>query len=137
MVHLVIRWETSQMSNELEWRYWRQIRGAFFPVPADVEFHFVPQSESLTNITAAQHDTMGEALAALPAGMPRVFLEPTGPKGLSEIPAGDVAIICGCTETGNVQYAEPGELYSIATPGSTVLYAHDAVSIALGVRHGQ
>lgn len=125
------------MDNDLEWRYWRQIRGAFFPTPADVTFIFTPKSETLTNITAIQVDTMEEALSLLPPGVSRVFLEPTGTGSISNIPTGDIALVCGNTNTGNTHLSNASERYRINTPGTTDLYAHDAVSVVLALMEGQ
>lgn len=136
MIYIVARWETAQMANELEWRYWRQIRGAFFPSPADVQFIFVPVSAELASITAHQFATMEQALDSLP-DVPRVFLEPRGTRTLDDIPSGDVALICGNTEHSNDHLAKPSEMVRVRTPGRSVLYAHNAVAVALAHRYGQ
>ena len=134
MIYIIARWESTQMDNTLELRMWRQLKGAFAPVPADMDFIFTPISGETT---ATQYETMSEALAALPDNVSRVFLEPSGTKSLAEIPDGDIALILGNTEKGNVEHAQADELYKINTPGTTDMYGHNAAAIALAVRYGQ
>lgn len=136
MITIICRWDFVQMDNELEWRMWGQLKGAFSPVPADMDFIFVPVNPNLNNFTFLQFDTIDEALAAAPAA-PRVFLEPLGEKTLGEIPQGDIVMILGNTELHNLDKAAQGETYRIQTPGATVLYGINAAAIALAMRHGQ
>lgn len=135
-VTVIARWETGQMSPLKEWNLWRQMRGAF----GITRFKFVPVHDYMSNIDIDQYDTMEEALASLPADVDRVFLEPTGYKGMYDIPQGDIALILGNTDTHNMPHAHVNETYSIKTEGGTQhnhLYPTEAAAIALAIRYGQ
>ena len=119
------------MPFDLEWRMWRQLRGAF---EID-EFIFV--GEAHDGYTFRQAPTMRDALAALPTDCQRVFLEPTGYNPVSAIPDGDIAIIVGNTEHANIEHAEVNETYCIFTPGKTDLYGINAAAIALAEWYAQ
>lgn len=124
------------MPFELEWRMWRQLRGAF-----EVnEFIFVGE-EAHEGYSFRQAETMTEALAVLPENCQRVFLEPSGFNPISAIPQdGHIAIIVGNTEQSNVDLAVRGEYdetYCIWTPNKTHLYGTNAAAIALAMRYGQ
>lgn len=120
------------MPFDLEWRMWRQLRGAF---EID-EFIFVGEPVD-GNYTFRQARTMKEALSVLSLDCQRVFLEPTGYKNMHDIPQGDIALILGNTETGNMEHAQVNETYKIFTPNATDLYGINAAAIALAMRHGQ
>lgn len=129
---VVARWETSQMEPELEWRMWRQLRGAF-----EIDrFIFVPRLPKMEGYTFQQFDTMDEALASLPLTT-RCFLEPNGQNYVSELPHDDITLIIGNTEHSNIEYADPSETYYICSPGSADLYGINAAAIALACEHGQ
>lgn len=125
------------MPFEIEWRMWRQLRGAF----EINELIFV--GEAHDGYTFRQAPTMKEALAVLPPDCQRVFLEPSGQNHLNDLARisslreGDIALIVGNTEQANLHHAEPHETYRIYTPGRTVLYGTNAVAIALAIRAGQ
>lgn len=119
------------MPFDLEWRMWRQLRGAF----EINDFIFVGSAHD--GYTFRQAPTMKDALAVLPQDCHRVFLEPTGYNSLYDMPQGDIALILGNTEQSNIDHALVNETYRIATPGKTVLYPTDAAAIALALRFGQ
>ena len=119
------------MPFELEWRMWRQLRGAF---EID-EFIFVGAAHD--GYEFRQAPTMRDALAVLPEDCQLVFLEPLGYHPVSAIPDGDVAIILGNTERSNLEHAGVDETYFINTPGKTDLYGINAAAIALALRYGQ
>jgi hypothetical protein len=119
------------MPFELEWRMWRQLRGAF---EID-EFIFVGMAHD--GYTFRQAPTMKDALAVLPGDCQRVFLEPSGYNSLYEMPKGDIALILGNTEQSNIHHAQVNETYRIASPGKSHLYPTDAAAIALALRYGQ
>lgn len=120
------------MPFDLEWRMWRQLRGAF---EID-EFIFVGEPVE-GSYTFRQAPTMSEALAVLPPTCQRVFLEPTGYNNLYDMPKGDIALILGNTEHDNILHAQVNETFRITTPKSTHLYGINAAAIALAVRYGQ
>lgn len=118
------------MPPELEWRMWRQLKGAF-----EIDrFIFTPVVDHKGGFDQA--DTIEQALKAV-GPIPRVFLEPTGYNALSAIPTGDIAMILGNTEMHNLTDAEVSETYKIYTPGATDLYGINAAAIAMAVRYGQ
>lgn len=124
------------MEPELEWRMWRQLRGAF----GINEFIFTPVVERMKGLTIRQADSMEEALAVLPSTTQRCFLEPTGYNPVSNLPDGDIALILGNTPKHNMEHAKVNETYHIATPAGSHkahLYGTNAAAIALAVRWGQ
>ena len=131
MITIVTCWETLQMDPELEWRMWRQLKGAF-----DIDrFVFAPCQESMMTVNIDQYDDMQEALDSCQGS--RVFLEVSGEKNLSEIPSGDIVLVLGNTQGSNIAYAQPGETYKIATPSPTDMYGLNAAAIALAYHYGQ
>jgi hypothetical protein len=138
---IVARWETSQLHPLEEWQLWRQMKGAF----GIDRFVMVPKQEGFDQISIVdQYDTMEEALESTVGE--RVFLEPTGTNPInclareSRLRDGDIVLVCGSTESDNIQFAAPGEMYSIHTKGEdrhNHLYAPNAAAIALAVRLGQ
>lgn len=136
-VTVVARWESSQMNAELEWRMWRQLRGAY----SIDEFIFVPVVQDMDKVTVRQAPTMKEALAVLPGDCHRVFLEPTGYNSLYDIPkTGHIALILGSTAQDNMAHAHVNETYAIKTQGGTQhnhLYGINAAAIALAFEYGQ
>jgi len=136
MITVIARYETAQMPWELEWRMWRQLKGAFTTQPCELRFIFVP---SLFGPHGGfeEADTIEEALAMAGEGE-RIFLEPIGERGLTDIPDSDHHIfVLGNTQQGNFRYAEPSETYRIATPGKADLYGINAAAIALAYWYGQ
>jgi len=128
MITIVCRWDTVQMDNEMEWRMWRQLQGAFFPVPSNVDFVFVPINESMGKVDFQQFDTMDEALSYAEIVNPlasKVFLEPSGVKTLAAIPAGDLILVLGNTGTGNADKASAGEIYKINSPAKVIALLND------------
>jgi len=135
VITVITRWESTQMKPELEWRMWRQLRGAF-------DFRdiiFVPRLPKMDGYDFRQADTIEEALAVLPEHTERVFLEPTGNKPLTMLPdrLNDVVFILGNTAMSNLKQAEPDETYHIHTPQQTDLYGINAAAIALSYWVGQ
>ena len=119
------------MPPELEYRMWRQIKGAFTTEPVDMRLIFVPKLHESTSVE--QYDTMEEALAVA-GDAPKVFLEHRSNKFISEIPKGDIILVLGNTESSNENYAKDGEAYRINTPGATDMYGINAAAIALAYR---
>jgi len=128
MITIVTRWETHQMPAELEWRMWHQLRGAF---KID-RFVFVPIVDELSGIAIDQFATMEEALESCEGQL--VFLEPTGGKTVSEIPAGDIVLVLGNSGRNNLKHAAEDETYRIAYAGPSCLYGTNAAAIALAYR---
>lgn len=123
------------MSPSLEWRMWRQLRGAF----AVDRFVFVGIEPEMNSVTIDQFGTMDEALDSC-RGL-RVFLEPKGQHTMSDIvniADENMVLILGNTEHGNVQYVRPQDLsVRIKTPKPTDFYGINAAAIALAYRYGQ
>lgn len=136
-VTVIARWESSQMSADLEWRMWRQLRGAFH---ID-RFIFVPTNHKMEGYTFDQADTIEEALAVLPGDCHRVFLEPSGYNSLYDMPkTGHIALILGNTSMDNMAHAQVNETYAIKTEGGIAhnhLYGINAAAIALAFEYGQ
>lgn len=135
-VTIITYWEGDQMQPDLEWRMWRQLRGAFAIEPADMKFIFVPRLPKMDGYAFDQYDTMEEALTSHDMAS-RVFLEPTGYNTVHDIPQGDIALILGNTHNNNMHLAHVNETYAIATPGGADLYGINAAAIALACRYGQ
>lgn len=131
MITVIARWEDSQMPPEVEWQLWRQLRGAF-----DIKrLIFTSIAPGMENYHLEQYQTIEEALAVVEGT--RVFLEPTGSKGMFDIPQNDIVLITGNTSQDNLIYAKPDETYAIKSKTRTHLYPSEATAIALAVRHGQ
>jgi hypothetical protein len=132
MITVCARWDSLQMTPELEWRLWSQLKGAF-----NIDrFVFTPVKSDMASNPIDQYDTIEEAIASCEGA--KVFLEPTGSKGLSDIPTGqDIVLICGNTSLNNLKQAGEDETYKIATPGTSVLFSTTAVGVALAFQHGQ
>ena len=133
MITIVSRWENDDDIASLEWRLWCQLSN--FGIN---RFVFVPISEEMSGIDIEQYATMEEALSKVPEGN-RVFLEPTGEKGMNDLPPRDedVVFILGCSSTNNVRYAQPNEMYRIKEPRMTDMYPTCAGAVALAYWHGQ
>ena len=138
MITIITRWETTQMEPKLEWRMWRQLKGAFH-VDRVFACPVIPSMEGYSSL--AQFPSLVDALSELDEGTHRCFLEPTGYRSLYDLPqGGDIALILGNTETHNMQYAQVDETYAIRTPmgpNHAHLYGINAAAIALAVRYGQ
>ncbi len=128
MVTVVARWESSQMSADLEWRMWRQLRG--FGIN---RFVFTPIAPEHEGVNIEQYETMEEALAATADAGVRVFLEPGGEKTMNDLPSrdNDIVIILGNTENSNAQFADADEMYKITGVGRVDMYPTSAAAIAL------
>ena len=127
MITIVTRWENTQMPAEIEWRMWRQLK-AF---GGAIRFVFVPVMPEFSNICIDQYDTMKEALETVNGN--RVFLEPKGSLGMTDLPPRDedVAFIFGNTSLSNIQHAKENEAYRIKTPQPGHLYPTNAASVVL------
>lgn len=120
------------MDAGVEWQMWRQLRGAF-----NIDrFIFTPVFDDMTHYSFDQAETIDSALKVLPKDTARCFLEPTGKNDLSQLPAGDIALIIGNTAMNNTAFAEDHETYRIKTPTKTHLYGTNAAAIALAIRCG-
>ncbi len=133
MITVVARWDSIQMEAELEWRIWRQIKGAF----AVDRFVFVPIVSEMLTVLVDQYDTMEEALATCKGK--HCFLEQGGSDSLFEIPTfGDVTIIVGNTLADNKLSVQADDLQiEIVSAKPTSLYGFNAAAIALAIRLGQ
>ena len=133
-VTVIARWEDEQIEPPLEWKMWRQLRGAY-----EIDrLIFVPRIPSMDGYTFDQADTIEEALAVLPGDCQRVFLEPTGYNSVDAIPkTGHIALILGNTAQHNMMHAQVNETYRIHSPGSAHLYGINAAAIALALEYGQ
>lgn len=136
------------MPATVEYQLWRQIRNAF----KVNRIMFVPIAPGMEDYHLEQYATMEEALASTLApthahahaltrphapAPTRVFLEPTGTKGMSDIPQGDIVLITGDTDHNNLAFAQEDETYKIKSPQKTALYPSEAAAIALAIRYGQ
>lgn len=122
------------MPAETEYQIWRQLRGAF----KIKKMVFVPVIESMKNYAIDQYATMEEALEATKDAGERAFLEPSGYKGMYDLPQGDIVLILGDSGNDNMQHAQVNETYMIKAPSvRTHLYGVDAAAIALAYRYGQ
>lgn len=122
------------MDTMLEWRIWRQLRGAF----RISQFNMCPVvCDAPRTNRVRQFDNMVDALAA--SSGERVFLEATGFKTVAEIPREpvDIVLVLGNTNNNNLAYAQPWELYRINQTGRGTMYGMDAAAIALAYRVGQ
>lgn len=120
------------MPADMEWRMWRQLKGAF----SIDRFVFSDIQEGVDRYPLEQFATMEEALATCTGA--RIFLEPSVPKGMSDIPlTGDIVLVLGNTAMGNSDLALPEECYAISTPNPTDMYGINAAAIALAYRVGQ
>jgi hypothetical protein len=125
------------MPWELEWRMWRQLKGAFTLQPADMRFIFVPTMHKAEGYTFDQAKDIPEALDMAGDGA-RVFLEPTGYNSLHDLePSDHMIYVLGNTQQGNIQHAQVNETYQIYTPGKADLYGINAAAIALAIGYGQ
>ena len=133
MLTVVTRWETSQLDPRLEWRMWRQLKGAF---KID-KFIFTPDLPEMANFTFEQYPTMEEALAA--SNGKRVFLEPGGEDSVLDIPANeDIVLVLGSTELGNAKHVTDNDLnVCIKTVKPVDFYGTNAAAIALAYMVGQ
>jgi len=135
MLTICSRWESLQMSAELEWRMWRQLKGAF----GIGRFCFTPILPEMRNRTFEQFATMQEALdSCRPV---RVFLEPNGEYDLGILKElKSPTLVIGNTEFGNMDLVRPQDddiTVRIKTPGNTDLYGINAAAIALAHWYGQ
>ena len=121
------------MPADVEWRMWRQLRG--FGID---RFIFTPVIPEFNNIDIEQYPTMEEALEHCGEGN-KVFLEPTGIKGMVDLPPRneDVIFILGDTYVDNRKFTNPEESYRINEPMTTSMYPTSAAAIALAFWVGQ
>jgi len=137
MLRICAYWETVQMAAALDWRMWRQIKGAF----GVTEFHFCPVKPKMARGTFSQWPDMATCLAGIPDDSPRVFLEPHGnisPAELFSLAPEGMTLVLGSTLHGNAELARPQDtLCRIATPEDVDLYGHNAAAIALAFWAGQ
>lgn len=106
------------MPKDLDKRIWRQLRGAF----GVQQLIFVDNDEQLL-----------EAIAKFPKES-LVWLEPKGEKSIKELPDGDITLVLGNTQRGNMEFADPSQTYRIDTPFPTDFYGVNAAAIALAFK---
>ena len=109
------------MDAELEDRMYRQLKGAF-TVGDSCNFRIIM-------VPSVEYPTMEHALTQAHGQV--CFLEPTGDKFVNELSQDDLTLVVGNTEHDNLEYANRGTTWRIATPKSTDLYGINAVAIAL------
>jgi len=127
------------MSPELEWRMWKQLRGAF----GINSFIMTPVvHEFKTTARMQQFDTMEEVLENCKGQ--RVFLEQKGDLKLSSVKwnnllnDGDICIILGNTQMGNSHLVTKSDFnVRIDYESNTDLYGINAAAIALAYMVGQ
>ena len=92
MITVCFAWDVAQVDPLLEWRVWRQLRGAFavdrlvaFPISDEIE---------AAQINVEQYATAQEALDTCQGT--KVVLDPAGDPYV-ELPAGDLTIVVGST----------------------------------------
>ena len=120
------------MSPQLEWRMWRQLRGAF----GVQKFIFTPIVPEMLTVNVGQFQTMEEALDHCSGKL--LFLEPTGEKTVASIERSDedITFVLGNTEHNNLEFSDRGEIIRINSRG-TDLYGINAAAIALAYWYGQ
>jgi hypothetical protein len=111
------------MPAELEIRMWKQLKGAF----AIKRIVMVPKLD--VPCPFDQYDSMEEALETCEGEL--VFLEPGGFNSITEIPVGEIVLVLGNTQMGNMKLTSAAESYAISTPRPTDLYGINAAAIAL------
>lgn len=124
------------MPADLEWRMWRQLRGAF----GIDQFIFTPVNHKMEGYTFRQADNIREAVNVLPPDTQLCYLEPGGFKSMYDLPSAqdDVALILGSTDISNMHSeVVPPDAYGIQTFGNTDLYGINAAAIALAFMAGQ
>lgn len=133
MTTIITRWDNTQMEPDVEFRMWKALAGSF-----DINsIIFTPILSGLgtpgVDGRIRQVETMEEALESI-GDLQRCFLEPMGERDVSDLPAGDVALIFGNTNESNLLLAGPGETYRIDAPGKRPhLYGTNAAAVALYV----
>lgn len=135
MITICTRWETTQMSSELEWHMWRTIKGAF----SVNRFVFIPKISSMQNYTFEQFDSMEEALESCTGK--RIFLEPKGKYKLSYLTShkdDDIVLVLGNCSKNNLDLIRPEDVsIRIESNKPSHLYGTNAAAIALAYRYGQ
>lgn len=140
MLTIVTYWESSQMPAALEWRMWRQLRGAF----NINRFIFTPVVHDMDRVGIVQAPSMEEALELV--GGSKIFLEPTGLYDLNDADVSaiwttdsEVAVVLGNTEHSNAHLVDKhgGMGCFIKSPGDTDMYGINAAAIALAHWYGQ
>ncbi len=92
MLTVAAYWDRTQMDPELEWRIWRQLKGAY----GIGRFAFVPAVSHVAGITADFYPDMPAALATCVGH--KVFLRLGGTDTINAVPADDdYTIIVGST----------------------------------------
>lgn len=133
MITVIARWESTQLPPEYEWKQWRQLKNWGI-----TRFIFTPVFP-VAGGSVEQYATMEECLVVAGPGN-RVFLEPTGTKGMSELPPREepVIFVLGNTAMHNLSM-QPSvdELYRINEPSKTDMYPTSAAAIALAYWVGQ
>lgn len=137
MITVCGRWETSQMPQELEWRMWRQLRGAF-KIDQFLMTPIIPELQTTSRLM--QFDTMEECLSLCHS--PKIFLEPKGGKTLSSVHGillnKNFTLVLGDTNMGN-SHLVMWDDYSVRinTPSQTDFYGINAAAIALAYTEDQ
>lgn len=132
MITILARWEDKQMSTDTEWKLWRQLKG--FRID---NFVFASIEDTMERVAVTQCSSMGEALTNVVGNL--VFLEPTGLKGMSDLPPRneDVVFVLGNTTSDNLEHVAPVDAYRINEPNITGMYPVCAAAIVLAYWHGQ
>ena len=133
MITIVGIWEADIVEPELEMRMLRQLKGAY----EINRILMTPIKESMkTRSNVEQFGTIEEALETCDGTI--VFLEHTGTTSLSELPdVEDITFVTGNAYHSNMHLAEGRITCKINSPKQTVLFAVNAIAIALACRYGQ
>lgn len=122
-------WEKDWLDPKVELFMFRQLKGAF----KYDRLVMVPKLLSGYKAAVEQYDSIEEAIDST-SGI-RVYLEPTGTSKLTDIPNDDVVYILGCAGRSNKNLVHENDLFvRIDTPGTTDMFAVNAISIALHER---
>lgn len=125
MLTVVAYWDSAQLPHDLEWRVWRQLRGAY----GVDRFCFVPAVEGIAVDCFDDMPTAVEATRGV-----KVFLEPRGSQRLVDVPKGDIVLVLGSTAHSNYALADPSRgdmLVGLPTKRPTDLYGVSAGAIAI------
>ena len=132
MLTVVTRWDTSTVKPRIEWRLWRQLRGAF----GFDRFVAVPPLLENEGFKFDQFPTMTRALESCHGR--RIFFEPHGPHTLGDIPRGDLVLVFGNTERGNSHHVGSDDYkVRLNSRNAVDLFGANAAAIALNYLYGR
>lgn len=128
MLTVCFAWDDVQMDPSIEWRVWRQLRGAF----GINRMVACPVKPEMSNVSVEQYASMAEAVASCDGTV--VLLRPGGDKHLLDIPiSGDVTIVVGST-LEDLSGVSGDMAVNIECANPVDLYGFNAAAIALQAR---